>query len=213
MKKPTPPKPRALIDMDGTIADFAKVMDEHQKLLLAPGEEPRLTAEDEEKYPYVKARRRLIKMQPDWWFNLPRLERGFRVVDMMRELGFRLHVLTRGPKPHPQAWAEKVRWVQKYLPDARVSVTSEEKAAVYGRVLMDDWVPYVLPWLKRRPRGLVIMPDQPWNKGFSHPQVVRHTDDNDAEVRALLVAQRERVIDEEEEQDEIEVWAPSSVVD
>ncbi len=197
-KGATPPKPDALIDMDGSVADFDTVMRADQLKLLAPGEEPRLSAEDEENYPYVKARRRLIKGQPEWWFNLPRLERGFRVVDMMRDLKFRLHVLTRGPKPLPNAWTEKVRWCQKHIPDAQISVTNAEKGQVYGRVLMDDWVPYVLPWLKRRPRGLVILPDQPWNQGFAHPQVVRHTDANDAEVYALLKAQRDRVVFDED---------------
>jgi len=44
---------------------------------------------------------------------------------------------------------------------------------VYGRALVDDWPPYVEAWLEYRPRGLVIMPDRPWNQGFSHPNVVR----------------------------------------
>ena len=201
MPKQTPPKPRALVDMDGTIADYAPALRAAELTLLAPGEEPRLAADDEDKYPYVKARRRLIKAQTDWWFNLGRIERGFRVVKMMEELGFRITVLTRGPKPHPHAWAEKVRWVQKHLPTARTVVMDDEKAIVYGRVLMDDWVPYIEPWLKARPRGLVILPDQPWNQGFSHPRVVRHTDDNDEAVRAELLAQRDRLVSEAEDDD------------
>ena len=52
---------------------------------------------------------------------------------------------------------------------------------------MDDWPEYIKPWLEWRPRGLVIMPDQPWNQDFEHPQVVRHTDDNLAEVEARLL--------------------------
>jgi 5'(3')-deoxyribonucleotidase len=180
--------------MDGTIADYVTAMHAAELTLMAPGEEQRLTAEDEDKYPYVKARRRLIKSQTDWWLNLGRIERGFRVVKMMEELGFRITVLTRGPKPHPHAWSEKVRWVQKHLPTARTVVMDDEKAIVYGRVLMDDWVPYIEPWLAARPRGVVILPDQPWNQGFTHPRVVRHTD-NDEEVRVTLVSQRDRLLE------------------
>lgn len=201
MKGQTPPMPRALLDLDGTLANLADPMREAQIKLLGPGEEPRLEADDEETYPYVKARRRLIKAQTDFWLKLPRIERGFRIVRMMIELKFRLSVLTRGPKPHPHAWSEKVKWVrlQPELEKARTIVMDDEKAVVYGRVLMDDWPSYITPWLKVRPRGLVIMPDQPWNQGFSHPRVVRHTD-NDEEVRQLLIAQRDRVTAEEDEE-------------
>jgi len=201
LSKNTPPKPIALFDMDGTGADFHSAMERDLKKLMGPGEEPLLTAEDEEKYPHIKERRRLIKNQPEWWFNLETLPRGFRVLAMLRELGYRITVLTRGPKGISAAWSEKVRWCQKHIPDARVTVTSDEKGRVYGRVLVDDWVPYIEPWLKRRPRGLVILPDQPWNQGFSHPQVVRHTE-NDDEVRKLLIEQRERPLlprDDEED--------------
>lgn len=186
-------KERGLVDMDGTIAAFNEAMEEALKGLLAPGEEPRLTAEDEENFAYMKARRRLVKSQPGWWLNLKPIERGFRIVAMMEELNFKISVLTRGPKPHPLAWAEKVQWVQKYLPGRRTIVMDDEKALVYGRVLMDDWIPYIEPWLKVRKRGLVILPDQPWNAGFEHERVVRHTGLNDDEVRARLIEAKVRV--------------------
>jgi 5'-nucleotidase len=190
----TPPKPRALVDLDGTLAGYAERLREDELKLMSPEEPPRLAHDDEDKYPYVKERRRLIKSKPNWWFNLPRIERGFRIVRMMQELKFRISVLTRGPKPTPLAWSEKVMWcrVQPELVKAHTIVMDDEKAVVYGRVLMDDWVPYIIPWLKVRPRGLVILPDQPWNQGFSHPQVIRHTD-NDEEVRQALIAQRDRL--------------------
>lgn len=198
-KGQTPPKPRALVDMDGTIADYAAAMERDQLKLMAPGEEPRLAAEDEDEFEYVKARRRLIKSQTDWWLNLDPIPRGMRVVKMMEELGFKVTVLTRGPKPHPHAWAEKVKWVQRHLPGRRTIVMDDEKALVYGRVLMDDWVPYLKPWLRERPRGLVILPDQPWNQGFEHPQVVRDIGTNDDEIRQALLAQRDRKIEDEDD--------------
>lgn len=199
----TPPKPRALIDLDGTLVNFSQPLRDAQMALLAPGEAPLLEADDEEKYPHVKARRRLIKNQPGFWQNLPRLERGFRVVKIMSEVGFRLTVLTRGPRPNLNAWTEKALWVrqQPELQQARTIVMDDEKAMVYGRVLMDDWIPYIEPWLKKRPRGWVILPDQPWNQGFTHPRVLRHTD-NDGEVLALLIDQHARVVPEEDDEDD-----------
>lgn len=201
MTKHTPPKPRALVDMDGTLADFDGAMRRDLLKLLGPDEVPRLTAKDEDDFPYVKERRRLIKSQTDWWFNLQPLALGMRTVLLMEKLGFKVTVLTRGPKPHPHAWAEKVRWVQQYLPGRRIIVMDDEKALVYGRVLMDDWVPYVEPWLKTRPRGIVIMPDQPWNQGFTHPRVFRLSEATESGVSSVLEDARDRKTEESDNED------------
>jgi len=40
---------------------------------------------------------------------------------------------------------------------------SQKKSLVYGKVLVDDWPDYYLPWLGVRPRGLVTVPAHPWN--------------------------------------------------
>lgn len=166
-------KPVALVDLDGTLADFAGAMLRDLTAMLGPEETPLFSVEDEDTYPHVKARRRAIKSQPDWWFNLQRIPAGFLLLDMLRELGFKIHILTRGPKHSSGAWEQKVRWVRSHVPDASLTITLD-KSLVYGRVLVDDWPDYVTPWLKHRPRGLVVMPDQPWNQGYEHPQVVRH---------------------------------------
>lgn len=188
----TPPKPRALVDMDGTVADYDWALRRDMEALLSPDEELRCGHDDEDEYPFVKARARLIKSKPDWWYNLPVIDRGMRIVRMMNQTGFRITVLTRGPKPTPNAWTEKLRWVQTNMPTStRTVITDDEKAIVYGRVLMDDYVPYIEPWLEARPRGIVILPDQPWNKRFKHPRVLRHTD-NDLEVREWLIKARDR---------------------
>lgn len=200
MTKNTPPKRRALVDLDGTVADYSKALRRDELAILSPGETPRLEPEAEDEYPYVKLRRRIIKSQPGWWRNLEPIESGLRIVRMMEELGFRITVLTRGPRSNPNAWAEKVDWVKIHMPpSSRVCVMDDEKAIVYGRVLMDDWIPYVKPWLRERPRGLVIMPDQPWNQGYTHPQVIRDNGTNDEEIRAALIAQRDRPADDGDE--------------
>ncbi|MGA0270493.1 MAG: hypothetical protein ACO3ME_09370, partial [Ilumatobacteraceae bacterium] len=76
-------------------------------------------------------------------------------------------------------------WCREHLPGDLVTISSD-KSMVYGRVLMDDWPPYVVPWLKARPRALVILPDRPWNQGFEHPRVIRYTGDNDDVVFEAL---------------------------
>lgn len=189
-------KPLALVDLDGTLADYAGAMKRDMLKLASPEElvfQTEQLARDSDyfyKIPHLKARMDLIKAQPDWWFNLKLLTAGFRVVDMLRTLKFRLNILTRGPKNLSAAWGEKHRWARLYVPDADTSIVSD-KTPHYGRVLVDDWPDYVVPWLNKRARGTVIMPAQPWNEGFSHPQAIRYTD-NDDEVFAALKAQRDR---------------------
>lgn len=184
-------KPVALVDLDGTLADFDGAMRRDLQRMLSPGETPLLAHDDEDMFPHIRERRRFIKHQPDWWANLEKLHHGFLIVDLLRSLDFKLHILTRGPKHHASAWEQKVRWVRQHVPDASITITLD-KSLTYGRVLVDDWPEYVTPWLKHRPRGLVVMPPQPWNRDFpEHPQVVRA---DSAELYARLKEQRERTV-------------------
>lgn len=166
-------KPVALIDLDGTLADFDGAMFNALKNLASPGEDCSPEIMDQlSETPHIKARRRLIKSIPGFWRNLPTLEDGFIVLDILREFNFALNILSKGPNSNPKAWAEKVEWAQRMVPDAAVTIT-EDKSLMYGKILFDDWPGYIEPWLKHRPRGLVIMMDQPWNQDFNHPSVFR----------------------------------------
>lgn len=186
-------KPLALVDLDGTLADFDGAMQRDLRKLLGPGEELLADQIYEDTYPYIKARRDLVKAQPEWWFKLERLENGFRIVDHLRTLGFRLNILTRGPKKNFSAWEQKARWSFTHVPDAKMTITTGEKAGNYGRVLVDDWPPYLLPWLKVRPRGLVVMPAQRWNDGIEHERILRYRGpEDDARLLELLKDQRAR---------------------
>jgi hypothetical protein len=94
-------------------------------------------------------------------------------------------ILTKGPYNATSAWTEKVQWCREHIYYVPITIT-EDKSLVYGKVLVDDWPPYVTQWLEWRPRGLVIMPDQPWNQDFIHPNVFRyrgHQDDIDLKAR------------------------------
>lgn len=178
-------KPIALVDMDGTLADFQGAMIRDLTKIASPGEEP--GDWDESGRPeYQKARWDMIKRQPDWWFNLDPLPGGFLVVSMLKKLNYKVHVLTRAPKKLPMAWEQKVRWCMKHVPDTEITI-APRKEMVYGKVLVDDWPEYIEPWLHHRPRGLVIMPAQHWNATLEHPRIVRHVHgENDEEVFKAL---------------------------
>jgi 5'(3')-deoxyribonucleotidase len=140
---------------------------------------------------YLRARRNLVKTQPGFWRNLEPLESGFRIVEILRQLDFELHILTKGPQNSTNAWTEKVEWCKQYIPDASI-VIAQDKGLVYGKVLVDDWPSYVNRWLEWRPRGLIIMPAHKWNVGFEHSNVIRYENSNQEEAikKALVEIRR-----------------------
>lgn len=180
----------ANIDLDGTVADFDMAMHVHMVAMQAPEEKPFEFGDlmnFDNLPPYLEERMRSIKDRPGFWDELKPIPLGMEVVELMRYHGYKLQVLTKGPGRHPVAWAEKVRWSQKYLPDAGISITTD-KGLAYGRVLFDDWPPYIERWLTWRPRGKVFMRDTPGNRHFSHPNVIRVSsmDDLKAVSEALI---------------------------
>jgi 5'-nucleotidase len=182
----------ALIDLDGTLADYDQELRARMEPLRDPNEPPfALRYEEMTEKPHLEARRKLIQGQPGFWKNLPRIPLGFDIVDELRTLEFTLHVLTKGPKTTPIAWSEKLVWCRENIPDALVTVT-QEKSLVYGKVLVDDFPPYFLKWLSVRPRGFVVCVAQPWNASFLaggtsfHPRVFRYDGTNRDELKARL---------------------------
>jgi 5'-nucleotidase len=183
----------ALIDLDGTLADYDTEMQAQMRRIAGPaeGEYFHRPVLDEDETEYRKARRKLIQRQPGFWRNLKPLKHGFDVVDELRIFQFQLHVLTKGPMSTPNAWSEKVEWCKEHLPDATVTVTGD-KSLVYGRVLVDDWPPYFEKWLLVRPRGLVVAVAHPWNDAYAkgcpkeHPNVIRYDGSNATALRAAL---------------------------
>jgi len=189
----------ALVDLDGTLVDYEGQLKADLKLLCCPTEGEILNEgplhDLEDSAPYWKTRMDLIKGIPGWWENLGRLPDGFWILNQIYNLGFDIHILTQGPRRAAAAWSQKFVWFQKNVqgmyPEASITIT-RDKGLVYGRVLVDDWPPYVTRWLEHRPRGLVIMPERPYNKDFKHPNVVHsryRNGFNDTQViRALIQA-------------------------
>lgn len=182
----------ALIDLDGTLADYDGAMAAELAALRSPGEPPVAWTRENEP-PWIKARRNLIAIRPGFWHELRPLACGFEVYRMLLELGFETHILTKGPTSKSAAWSEKVTWAREHTPESMITIT-EDKSLVYGRVLVDDWPEYVKPWLEAHRRGLVVMPAQSWNEDFRHPRAVRYGGmaGEAASLRALLQAARDR---------------------
>ncbi len=165
----------ANIDLDGTVADFDMAMHEEMLAMQAPEETPFKFGDlmnFDEMPAHLEARMKAIKARPGFWRELKVISLGMEVVELMRYHGYKLNVLTKGPVRHPMAWSEKFEWCRKHIPDAKVTIC-EDKGLSYGRVLFDDWPPYILRWLDWRPRGKVFMRDTPANQSFSHPSVIR----------------------------------------
>lgn len=169
---PEEEKPVALVDLDGSCADYDRAMERELSAIASPGEE-RVSRGDKAP-PWMRARVELVRARPGFWRNLEPIEEGLQVISLMQELKYHVHVLTKGPRDEPQAWAEKLEWcrAQRLMDRPEISITTN-KGLTYGRVLFDDWPRYIVPWLKYRPRGQVLMMDQPWNRDFEHPQVLR----------------------------------------
>jgi len=166
----------ALFDMDESLAGFVPAMVRDLELLRSPGEEE--ITEDNiwtmDRHRHVSNRMKLIKSQPGWWLNLEPIQPGLAVLQACKAAGMDIAILTKGPQGHANAWTEKLLWCQRHVdPLADVTVTFK-KSRVYGKILYDDYPEYMLSWLKRRPRGLGIMPVTAANEKFSHPNVIRY---------------------------------------
>jgi 5'-nucleotidase len=181
----------ALIDMDGTLCDYDSAMRDQLAKLASPGEP---TFGHGDLLPdWMEARRELISKVPGFWKGLKRHEPGFEIVRVLEEFKFELHILTKGPKKKRIAWMEKAEWIDEHLPQAGMGIT-EKKALTYGKVLVDDWPSYYKEWLKVRPRGLVIVPAQPWNvdaEAYAPGNILRYTGNQD-QLRRVLEAVRNR---------------------
>jgi len=179
----------ALFDLDDTLADYCGQVLKDLRLIASEYEpEPVLNSGLQ----YIEARRHMITSQVGWWLRLEKFKLGWDVLEIAKEIGFEISVLTKGPSRKFAAWAEKVEWCNQYLSGYADGVTiTHDKGLVYGAVLVDDWPLYIERWLEHRPRGLVIMPAHDYNADFFHPNVVRYDGSNIDEVRTRMLARFE----------------------
>ena len=188
---PAPAGPIALVDLDGTLCDCAGAIAKALAEVRGPEEDPRI--EDSADPPaHIIARRRIIMSAPGFWRDLNPLPLGFEILDVLAEVGFQPHILTKGPANQSLGWMEKFDWCRRHVPKLPV-IMAEEKGLVFGRVLVDDWPPYIARWLCWQPSGLVIVPAQSWNLDVEADfpaNAVRYDGTNLDAVRRRLTAIR-----------------------
>lgn len=179
----------ALFDMDETLCDYSGQLSKDMRKLMSPGEKEfdgNLTNAPE----HIQKRADMIKSQQEWWENLPRLQLGFDLLKEAQNMGYRIMILTQGPTRYPAAWAGKKVWIEKNVgSDVDITIT-RDKSLVYGKVLVDDWLPYVENWLKWRKNGLAVMPGNELNANLSLPNnVIRYDGTNIEQVRFAMEVQ------------------------
>lgn len=181
----------ALFDLDGTLCDHDKALKKSYELIKSPLDKELIIFE--ENLPeYIENRINLIRSQPGWWEKLEKLEKGFEIYSLLEKMGFKNRILTKGPTISENAWTEKLRWVKKNIQEFQDISIVKDKSIVYGRILVDDYPPYLSAWLKNRPRGVGIMPAQEYNKGFRHPRVFRYDGTNLEKIKEVALWARER---------------------
>ncbi|MCL4400427.1 hypothetical protein M1316_00405 [Candidatus Parvarchaeota archaeon] len=184
----------ALFDLDGTLCDYDKAMFNSLERLRSPKEpKTRVHSNGEEMPEYLRERINLIKREEDWWVNLPKFRLGWDILKIAKKLGFRIVILSKVPKRNPSAYSGKKKWIDKNMGYDVDVILTQDKGLVYGKVLVDDFPPYIESWLKHRHRGLVIMPASEGNKNFRHPQVIRYDGGNLEEVWGALKKARYRL--------------------
>jgi len=181
-------RPVALFDLDGTLADFIGGMQKELDKMRGPGEpvwdiESELQDNEPE---YITARRRCVKNGVGFWRNLLKYKPGFDILDTCMKLNFKINIFSKAPKKQLSAFTEKAEWCEKYMPCSYDISLVQDKSLHYGKVLVDDWPPYIGPWLEHRPRGLVIMPAHKYNESFARPQIIRYDRTNLNKVREAL---------------------------
>ena len=185
--------PIALFDLDDTLCDYGGAMFESLEKLRSPKEpKTRLYGNGEQIPYYLEQRMNLIRREEDWWVNLPKLQLGWDILKVAKKLDFKIIILSKGPRRNPVAYSGKKKWIDKNLGYDTDVILTQDKGLVYGRVLVDDFPPYIESWLKHRPRGLVIMSANKRNKNFVHPQVIRYDGTNIEEVWSAMKKARFR---------------------
>ena len=175
----------ALFDMDGTLCDYDTSLRQELEQLRAP-EEPILRGEIRNAPRHIQNRADIIRSSQDWWASLPKFKLGWDILEIAKELGYRIMILTQGPRRNPSSWAGKKIWIDDNLgQDTDITIT-RDKGLVYGKVLVDDYPEYVEKWLQWRKRGLVIIPANNSNLSYSPPQVIRYDGTNLNEVKKAM---------------------------
>jgi hypothetical protein len=165
----------AFIDLDRTLADFdyaiAKIAGKEDFT-----EEEMIKIYNEN------------KSKSGFWLSFPVIQKNLILAQEIQKLGFRIHILTKGPKTSINAWSEKFQWVKENLTslgslgeDFDMSVTFD-KSVFQGDILMDDYPPYFEKWMLNNSHNpMVIMPLTRHNKDYENDKILIY-DNNMEEI-------------------------------
>lgn len=159
----------ALFDMDETLTNFRGPLKERLLKMQGPQEEFPADLWNMPDHWYERAQ--AIKREPGFWRGLPKLQWGWDVLGICTEIGYDIHVLTKGPTTGTLAWHEKADWVHEYLPQAKFHIT-EDKRTIAGRVFVDDHWPFMELWLRDRPYGIGVINQSPFPFTAFRPNVI-----------------------------------------
>src|SRR5690606_6980739 len=97
-----------LIDMDDTLYDYAGQLRRDLEALQSPSDPPLPEDLFRDPEPWLRRRIDVIRRQPGWWLNLPRLKLGWDIYEVAVQIGYTVEILSKGPFRNARAWAEKV---------------------------------------------------------------------------------------------------------
>lgn len=181
----------ALFDLDNSLVNYNDAMLAKLELLRAPTEP--ITTHVHGMLPdHIFNRKEMISKTPGFWIDLEPIETGMKVLQICRNIGFRIQILTQTPKNKPIAAKEKMEWIHRHIGEDTEFHLTRDKGVVYGRVLYDDYPEYMDSWLKFRPRGLGIMPTFSCNSDYNHPNVIKFDGTNVKEIEQKLIEAYER---------------------
>lgn len=175
----------AYFDLDNSLANYEKAVLQELECLRSPAEEYVSTVHgwlpD-----HIFRRKSLITSSLEFWVNLEPIPLGFEVLNICKEIGYKIVVLTCCPKTKPNAATGKLLWCQKHLcKDIDFKIVSQ-KNIDYGSVLYDDFPEYMDEWFKLNKDGLGLMPNHDYNQNYSRHNVHK-VDNNISFIKNILI--------------------------
>lgn len=118
----------ALFDIDDTLCDTTGQTNLDLRKVFNDGREIITDYTSERCQAYMRREIRRIRSQPGWWTNLPRLNDGFQLYNLMQSEGVEIEILTKMPETYPLALWEKLQWRKKNTPRANnINLTLNKK--------------------------------------------------------------------------------------
>lgn len=108
---------RVFVDMDGVLVDFVRYMNDHD-----------MTADE-------------AKTHPNAYYDMLPIKRAIESVRELVAMGKDVWIATKAPTAVPGAYADKVRWILKYLPEMKRKIIITPDKSLIGDesdILIDD---------------------------------------------------------------------------